>query len=277
MTSVVIMLTPMTFPFLSMGEVTRQQELDVHETAGSGIQRQCTPNELQKGRNAMAYNLNYFWSHRVYLKAGGGAGGGGRGTKAGGGSATQQHIQLIADTSDENIGKLYQEDYFRDFTDPKGDDVNHVADTKFNVIAQKLRQDKPLTPEEQAMVDRLNKALDKHPSYKGDSWRGIQYKNATDMMQAAYTMTPGAEITFKHHTSTSRSEKVVTRGEYAGKLGQSIVFKISGKKGGTVLSKVTGKDYEGEQEVLYRPKTKFRVTDRKMRTDGIVEVSLTEI
>jgi len=95
-------------------------------------------------------------------------------------------------------------------------------------------------------AENLTTALDALPNYSGTTWRGSDGYEPDDY----YQKNIGSAIEWRGFLSTSKSR------EQAESFGMGPLFKIKSKKG-KWIEKYS--DIPEEQEVLFKPRTKFKV------------------
>jgi hypothetical protein len=116
-----------------------------------------------------------------------------------------------------------------------------------------------------ARVERYREFVDavkKLPPYQGTIYRGISGLSMDDLMALkAEGMEAGGVMTFKAHSSSSKDRKaaeVFTDLLNAHDSNNSVLFVIYAKNAADI-SKLTGEEWEDQQEVLIRPGTRYRV------------------
>lgn len=131
------------------------------------------------------------------------------------------------------------------------------------IINDKLRNKLQLTPDEELLTIRLDEALDKMPTYKGNLQRSLYFdtEEKVDEFLAGYNI--GEVITYKEYLST-------TKGETYNPDGQVQIF-IQDSKSGKDISDLN----EAESEVLYKRDSSFIVVNM-VKQDGIQYILMVE-
>lgn len=186
----------------------------------------------------------------------------------------------------EEKASVFLKTYEREFDDllssenPIAPAAQYILDSGFGEplytqVNRTLRSGKKPSKDLQDFIERLEKALDLFPSVETLSFRGAIYgKRVTDTYQ------PGVTLVEKAYFSTSLSAQVARRflnpiiSETKGTPVLYVVYGYSGKPIFLVSS-----EYRDEEELLYRPKTRFCVTGRSNLTknEKILIVILREV
>ncbi|MGE3682288.1 MAG: hypothetical protein AB7G93_11220 [Bdellovibrionales bacterium] len=106
-----------------------------------------------------------------------------------------------------------------------------------------------------AFTRRLVSILDRMPPYQGATVR-FEELSALEMETYANAIVTGEPITMKIFLSTSKTE----RGAKAGAVGSNTLFRIKGRSGRDIST-----PGDVEEEVLFKPGTRFRVTGESQR------------
>lgn len=113
------------------------------------------------------------------------------------------------------------------------------------LLNAKLREGIPLEPQEEAMAEALDRALEKMPVFIGTVYRSLSDFQINDMDRFMETYTPGAEVSFPSYLSTSDQ-----------------VYDPSFPVQYVIISR-SGRDIRSfnpeESEILYKRNSRFRV------------------
>lgn len=126
---------------------------------------------------------------------------------------------------------------------------------KSYVINEKLRNGSLLTNEEKRLINDLNSALDKMPSYKGNLQRSLEFRDNDSLNEFLANYEVGKTIKYNEFIST-------TKGDIYNPEGQVQIY-IQDAKNGRDISVFN----EAEQEVLYKNNSLFNVLKIK-KSDG---------
>ena len=134
---------------------------------------------------------------------------------------------------------------------------------KSYVINEALRNGAALSKEDAELIERLDKALEKMPSYEGNLQRSLYFysKKEIDEFMNGYEI--GKTIIYKEYLST-------TNGEVYNQDGQVQIFIENAKKGKDISS-----INNGESEVLYGRNASF-VVKNIVENDGVYYILLGE-
>lgn len=173
----------------------------------------------------------------------------------------------------EEKASVFLKTYERDFDDllspenPIAPAAQYILDSGFGEplytqVNRTLRAGKKPSKDLQDFIDRLEKSLDLFPSVEALSFRGAIYgKRVTDTYQ------PGVTIEEKAYFSTSLSAQVAQRflnPIIAEAKGTPVLYVVYGYSGKPIF--LVSSEYREEEELLYRPKTRFCVTGRSTLT-----------
>jgi SPP1 gp7 family putative phage head morphogenesis protein len=151
--------------------------------------------------------------------------------------------------------------------------LRQYAGENYNLVNKYLRGD-----QDQFMVDEIGEnnlrafiqageeGLDKLPTYKGAVYRGVK-SNATLAERIAEQYEPGQTVVESAFTSTSRNPQAAFTGK--------VQFAINSKTGRDI-SRISAMG-KLEQEVLFKPETRFLVLDKTQRDDGTFVITLEEV
>jgi len=115
-------------------------------------------------------------------------------------------------------------------------------------INEKLRTGATLDTEEQKLINALDAALKKAPTYSGNLSRSLYFNSADDVAAFMKDYQPGNKVTFKEFISTTKGSKLYNP------AGQVQIF-IKDSKRGRDISSLN----PGEEEVLYERDSAFIV------------------
>ena len=170
-------------------------------------------------------------------------------------STANQIVNSSVQQKDHKESKLtYNEEYA----------INqYVSSTAYN-LNEKLRNNLPLTADEEKIKINLDKALDKMQNYKGNLTRSVSFFDETKMDEFFKKFEVSKEIQFDEYISTTFGKL------YNAEAQVQICIKNAEK----------GKDISyfnlDEKEVLYKRKSKF-VTYKKEKRNGITYIYLKEV
>ena len=118
---------------------------------------------------------------------------------------------------------------------------------KSYVLNEKLRKGLEMSSDELKLVEDINNALEKFPSYKGNLQRSLYFKYEEDKQEFLKDYVIRKDIEYKEFLST-------TKGETYNPEGQVQIF-IQNASNGKDISIING----GEQEVMYKTNSVFTV------------------
>ncbi len=134
---------------------------------------------------------------------------------------------------------------------------------KSYVLNEALRNGRKLTPEQEALTERLDAALDKLPSYKGNLSRSLYFKTEAELMDFINSIKVGDVHNFGQYVSC-------TCGDTYNPDGNVQLF-IRGSSRGKDMTAYN----ETEMEVLYKRDVQFEVLDVILK-DGVYYLYLKE-
>ena len=140
----------------------------------------------------------------------------------------------------------------------------------FLSLNTKLRAGDKLSKGQSEFVGNIDKALDKMPDFKGDTFRQVRFGGRPDQMQEFLEdFKVGEDVSFKSYLSTSRSSFGTDLSNR-----DDVVLTIRGKNGKAIekLSK-----NPGEREVLFGRNSKFKVVEKGKGKFGATTFVLEEV
>lgn len=185
-----------------------------------------------------------------------GAGGGSRGERSGGGRMGERVV-----TNEKDAEALLKK--VTGFGSAAAGIQEYTKQGNYHRINEALRNDKSLSKNDQEIVDRVDRGLNKLPAYKGVVYRGESLIDVKGKIHSAESYLKdyevGKTVTAKAFTSTTTRESVMNR--FVGHTGIKIAIKAKGSRGKAVLSKGPHPD---EYEVLFKRGTKFKVLRKEI-------------
>lgn len=141
--------------------------------------------------------------------------------------------------------------------------INQYISSKSYILNGKLRENIPLTEEENDFIINLDKALDKMPKYQGHLNRSLSFDNEEDLNNFLDRHKIDNIVEYNAYTST-------TFGKVYNPKGQVQIY-IADSKNGYNISSFN----KAEKEVVYKRNSKF-VTKKIIVKDGVVNILLEE-
>ncbi|GAC42287.1 minor capsid protein [Paenibacillus popilliae] len=142
--------------------------------------------------------------------------------------------------------------------------VSRYIGSESYVLNDKLRHGQPLNSNEMEWVNKLDKALSKLPSYRGDVTRSLHFASITALNKFIKDYEPGGVVQCNEYLST-------TVGSTYNPEGQVQIY---------ILDAALGKDIvkynETEQEILYQRNSNFEVIAVEV-INGVYHILLREI
>jgi SPP1 gp7 family putative phage head morphogenesis protein len=167
-------------------------------------------------------------------------------------------MKIFKDTYEEKEDYNYEYSRVIDFQNENGlSDAERIAINMYSISSHKyvnrILRENDITEQGQSFINVLNRGLEKLKPVKTTVFRGanLTKEQLNSYLDAFKNNTPVTETAF---TSTSLNKKTAER------FGDTI-FKIESKNGKniTVLSKYG----DAESELLFKPDTKFKITETK--------------
>lgn len=139
------------------------------------------------------------------------------------------------------------------------------------VLNEKMYSGAELSESEKALADKLDKALNKLPNYKGITYRVLSFdrqgKEAYDAFISRHV--PGKIVSYGAYTSASK-----TQGAYDVDGTLKVRIEIDGKTGKDISH---GFGLSAEDEVVYGRKTKYIVNSVVKGQDGVTIIKIKEV
>ena len=139
----------------------------------------------------------------------------------------------------------------------------YISSSSYN-INEKLRQNLPLTDEENVFIINMDKALDKMPKYEGDLTRSLFFDYENDLNNFLEKHQVGNVVEYPAYTST-------TFGNTYNPNGQVQLYIFDSKKGRNISS-----FNNKEKEVLYQRNSDF-VVERIYKNNNKTHILLKEV
>lgn len=124
----------------------------------------------------------------------------------------------------------------------------YMGSPSYNINA-KLRQNLPLTDEDNIFIMNLDKALEKMPKYEGDLTRSLIFNDENELNSFLKNHQVGAIVEYPSYTSA-------TFGSIYNPKGEVQIYIPNSKNGRNISSFNTA-----EKEILYQRNSKFKVLD----------------
>jgi hypothetical protein len=134
-------------------------------------------------------------------------------------------------------------------------------------INEKLRNGDPLTPEEQKLINTIDRALNKSPSYQGVLWRGVNTRGplAASTEDILNQFPLGKTVKVPEYMSTTTSKKIMEG--HKGNDGVIIGIRAKGRNGRVISREVNS----AEHEVLFKRGTRFKaVRNEREGNKGLI-------
>ncbi len=141
--------------------------------------------------------------------------------------------------------------------------INRYISSESYIINEKLRQNIPLTEEENKLIINLDSALEKMPKYQGNLNRSLFFNNENDLNSFLAKHQIGNTVEYNEYISTTK------RGIYNPE-GQVQIYILNSSKG-----KDISMYNSGEKEILYQRNSKFYVIEVEKQKE-ITDIYLKE-
>ena len=155
--------------------------------------------------------------------------------------------------------------------DEEGAILQYKSGSTSYTLNEKLYSGAELSPEDKALADNLDKALNKLPNYKGTTYRELSFDRQGEAARDAFVAmhVPGMYVNYGSYTSSSK-----TQGAYDVDGALKVKVEIEGHTGKDV-SKNFG--LEAEQEVIYGRDVDYITESIETAQDGTVVIKIKEV